>query len=86
MSATVSLRPHKPAVSYSETTGSISMSSGEADACATDEVPPLAKRIELKCLNRHACPPRGSADRFRETANLIVRMGLILQQRGLSRA
>ena len=36
---------------------------------------------ELKCANRHFSPAPGSADRFSETANLMVKMGGRLERR-----
>jgi len=43
----------------------------------------LAKSTELKCIDRQSCPPSGSADRFSETANLMVNMGVRLQTKWL---
>ena len=45
-----------------------------------DEESP-AKLAELKCANRHSCPVSGSADRFNETANLMVKTGVMLEDR-----
>lgn len=54
------------------------MSSRTADTCVAGEEPP-AKLAELKCATRHPCPASGSADRFSETANLMAKMGVMLE-------
>ena len=52
------------------------MVSLSTDISVSDEA--LAKSAELKCLSCHSCPPSGSADRFKEIANLVVNMGVML--------
>ena len=51
---------------------------------ADTRVPPEglgAKLAELNCFIRHSLPPFGSADRFSETANLMVNIGFRLNSR-----